>query len=87
MMRDALHIGSLVVAVAAACAFILLGAAAQHHLAPNRPLGDRLTTLLTPNRSARDFVGSGWRYWKLRWLAMLLFLVAIFLFGLTGTHR
>jgi hypothetical protein len=80
-----LHYGFAVIAGACVIAFVGFGAAAYQFLDPDRSLDDRLTTRFTPNRRASDFTGNGWRYQKLQWLSVGLFVISFLLFGLTGT--
>lgn len=67
-------------------AALLCGAIATQLLDPERSIGDKLTTWLTPNRRKQDFVGSGWRYQKLQWLALAVTFVFLFLFGISDTR-
>ena len=64
--------------------FIAYGAAAHAYLDPERSLDDRLTTLFTPNRRATDFVGRGWEYQKLQWVAGICFVIFVICFGVSG---
>ena len=83
-MIRVIHYVAGAVAVGAVLAFILLGATSAQMLDPNRSLPDKLVTWFTASARRSDFVGDGWRYRKLQWLAGAVLIVAVVLWGATG---
>ena len=84
MVRVVLHYAAAAIIVVCMLGFALFGGIAYQFLDPDRPMGDKLTTWLTPSRRTGDFVGPGWRYQKLQWLMFPLMFLAAILFGLTN---
>lgn len=81
-----IHYGSGLIAAASLVGFIAYGGVAHECLDPNRSLDDRLTTSFTPNRRATDFVGRGWEYQKLQWVAGVLLVMSVICFFASGTR-
>jgi hypothetical protein len=66
--------------------FIVCGAAAQQNINPDGDAAGRLiATFLPLSSKADDYVGRGWQYRIVQWLCMPCFLVAIFVWGLSGS--
>lgn len=84
MLLLIMHYGFGAAACASVIGFIGFGGAAHQFLDPDRSLDDKLTTMLTPSRRARDFIAPGWRYQKLQWLSAAAFFLSAILFGVTG---
>lgn len=65
-MLTVIHYVAGGLALAALVAFVVCMGASQQQLDPDRPPGERLTTLLIPVAARpSDFTGSGWR-WRVR---------------------
>jgi hypothetical protein len=83
-MRLAIHYLAVSLAGLSVLAFIACRVVAVDALDPERPIGDRLTTAMTPSARKSDFLGQGWRAYKLQWIAMVCFITMMILFGITG---
>ena len=83
-MRLAIHYLAAALAVLSVVFLIWCSGAAADALDPDRSLDDQLTTTFTPSRRKSDFVGDGWRMYKLHWVALAVFIAMMFLWGITA---